>query len=143
MYHFALGLGVIEKRSWNGYIDNWIKQEDMVMGGFFTNVLDFWKHRHDSNFLFMKYEDMKKDPKESIIKFADHLERTLTDEELDQVVHHSEVKNMKKSYENFEKRVQGGVFITKAMGKVPLIRKGQIGDWKNHLLLLKMSSLML
>ncbi|XP_071954184.1 uncharacterized protein [Antedon mediterranea] len=137
LYHAKKGIGMSAlDESWSTFVDEWIKQEDcedkLLMGGFFTHVLEYWKHRHDSNFLYMKYEDMKRDPRGSIVKFADHLQRTLTDEELDKVVHHSEVKNMKKTYDNVEKNVKDGVFLTKAMGKSSFIRKGQIGDWKNH-----------
>ncbi|XP_071954183.1 uncharacterized protein [Antedon mediterranea] len=132
LYHATKGVGMTAHTNWSTFVDEWIKQEDILLGGFFTHVLDYWKHRHDSNFLYMKYEDMKRDPRGSVTKFADHLERCLTDEELDNVVHYSDVKNMKKTYDNVEKNVKDGVFLTKAMGKSSFIRKGQIGDWKNH-----------
>ncbi|XP_033100097.1 sulfotransferase family cytosolic 1B member 1-like [Anneissia japonica] len=128
-YHAMSGLMASD---WNGHADKWIKQDDLIGGGFFTHVLSYWKHRHEPNFLYMKYEDMKKDPRGSIIRFADHLECPLSDEEIDLVVHHSEVKNMKKTYDKVEKKTPDGKFLTKAMGKSPFIRKGQIGDWKNH-----------
>ncbi|XP_071954186.1 sulfotransferase 1B1-like [Antedon mediterranea] len=121
MYHAFKEMGMPDS-DWDGFVNEWTKQDNLLFGGFFTHVLDFWKHRHDSNLLFMKYEDMKKDPRGSIVRFADHLD----------VVHHSEVNNMKKTYDNIEKNIPGGVFLTKILGKAPFIRKGQIGDWKNH-----------
>ncbi|XP_033100090.1 sulfotransferase 1C3-like [Anneissia japonica] len=129
LYH---AMSRLVQSDWNVHAEEWIKQDDLMGGGFFTHILSFWKYRHEPNFLYMKYEDMKKDPRGSIIRFADHLERPLSDEELDRVVHHSELKNMKKTYDNIEKKTPDGKFLTKAMGKSPFIRKGQIGDWKNH-----------
>ncbi|XP_071952598.1 sulfotransferase 1C2-like [Antedon mediterranea] len=132
LYHVKKTIGTPDASSWEAFIGQWIEQKNLEYGGFFPHVLDFWKYRHEPYFLYMKFEDMKKDPRGAIIQFADHLECTLTEEELDRVVYNSDVKNMKKTYEKVEKNIPNGELLTKAMGKAPFIRKGQIGDWKNH-----------
>lgn len=41
---------------------------------FFEHVLGYWKRREESNIMFVKYEDLLKDPVNIIKKIAEFLE---------------------------------------------------------------------
>ena len=77
--------------------------------------------------LFLRYEDMKMDPKEAIRKTANYLGKgDLSDQVIDRIVEATSFDSMKKdksvNYEwvPFDKSLPGH------------IRKGVVGDWKNH-----------
>lgn len=58
----------------------------------------------------------------SVAKF---LGKDLDEEALKKVAESATVKGMKKSYDEMEKNVPGGVFVAKAMGNKPFIHKGK------------------
>ncbi|XP_071800992.1 sulfotransferase 1A1-like isoform X1 [Asterias amurensis] len=114
--------------------------EEIVFGSWFSHVLDFWnKHQHDKNFLFVKYEDMKKDRKGAVIQVADFLGKRLSDEEIDRVTELSSLESMKQRFST--SKPDGSAPSSgkpPATGNKPklgapsIIRKGVVGDWKSY-----------
>ncbi|XP_012385551.1 amine sulfotransferase-like [Dasypus novemcinctus] len=97
----------------------------------FDHIRGWYEHKHDFNIMFMKYEDMKKDLRSSVVKICSFLEKELNEEELDSVVKQATFRNMKSdpqaNYDHIIKeeigtRTNDGFFM----------RKGTIGDWKCH-----------
>jgi hypothetical protein len=84
--------------------------------------------RNDSNFLFLKYEEMKNDLSEVISQVSGFLERPLTDDQMNMLTQHLSFKSMQKNpavnYEDFYESGTGQNFI----------RKGIVGDHKNIML---------
>ncbi|XP_038070205.1 sulfotransferase 1C4-like [Patiria miniata] len=120
------------KDKWNEVFEQYISK-DMLNGNFFDFSLAYWKHRHDDNFLFLKYEDMKRDPRSAVIMIADHIGCVLSDEAIDRVVANSSMDQMKKSYQKADEQNVMPAFD--GQGKENLgkfLRKGTVGDWKNH-----------
>lgn len=95
----------------------------------FEQVKEGWARRNDKNFLFLFYEDTKKDTRASLLKIAKFLEKDLSEEDLQRLEEHFKIENFRKN-----KSVNNDHF--KRMGIVEenkeFIRKGQIGGWKQY-----------
>ncbi|XP_037088862.1 sulfotransferase 1C4-like [Pollicipes pollicipes] len=98
---------------------------------YFPHVLEAWRQRHHPNMLFLFFEDLKKDLRGSIIKVAEFLGKPTTEKQLDQLEQHLHFRNFKDNqwvnWEWLSRTAWGGDPNRKFM------RKGQTGDWKNHL----------
>ncbi|GLV32779.1 Sulfotransferase 2 [Carabus blaptoides fortunei] len=104
-------------------------------GCVWKNYLPFWNKRNEPNVMFIKYEDMKRDQKKMIRKTAEFLEKSVTDEEVDTLAEYLSFKNMKSNPAvNLERVVEtrNDVHFSDELGKT-FIRKGEVGDWKNHM----------
>ncbi|XP_072018878.1 sulfotransferase 1A1-like [Amphiura filiformis] len=112
---------------WDTFIEQYCTDE-MVYSSWFTFNLGFWKkHRHDKNFLFLKFEDMKRDLRGAVVQIADFLGQPLSDEAIDRIVAKSDVDSMKQRF-NTTNDKSGKPKV----GAPSIIRKGIVGDWKNQ-----------
>ncbi|GJZ53249.1 cytosolic sulfotransferase 5-like protein [Tanacetum coccineum] len=109
-------------------------------GPFWDHVLGYWKASKESpkKILFMKYEDMKKDPELEVRKLAAFMEMAFSAEEEEKGVVEAIVKLC--SYENLSslevnKGGGGGQKITAnvTVDNGNFFRKGVVGDWENYL----------
>ena len=58
--------------------------------------MEYWTaFKDDPNVLFLKFEDMKKDPHSSAEKVAKFLGKDVSDEDLEKLLHHTSFKRMK------------------------------------------------
>lgn len=105
------------------------------LGNLWPHYLDFWHKRQEPNILFLRYEDMKRDLKGTLIKLAKFLEKDYTDAEYDQLGEYLSFQSMRKNkacnLEDMLEERHGKGFFQK-VGDY-FIRKGQVGDWKNHM----------
>ncbi|XP_030852265.1 sulfotransferase family cytosolic 1B member 1 [Strongylocentrotus purpuratus] len=99
-------------------------------GSWFEHVKTSWNLRHQENRLFIKYEDMKKDPRNAILTISRFLERPLSDETLEKIVEYSSFKGMKKTYDKVE--AEGKAELVKAVGTHSYMNKGVIASWKKR-----------
>ncbi|XP_032764551.1 bile salt sulfotransferase [Rattus rattus] len=84
--------------------------------------------RECDNFLLLYYEDMKKDTMGAIKKICDFLGKKLEPDELDLVLKYSSFQVMKENdMSNYSLLKKKSIFTG-----IGLMRKGTIGDWKNH-----------
>ncbi|XP_066274136.1 sulfotransferase 6B1-like isoform X2 [Branchiostoma lanceolatum] len=90
----------------------------LVYGDYFDHVLGWWQRKDDPHFLFVKYEDMKKDFPSWVKTIAAFLEKELTDEDLSRVFTNC-------SMESIRKTLAGTI-------RKDVVRKGIVGDWKDH-----------
>jgi len=94
----------------------------LVFGNYWHHLKSGWEKKNHENVKFVWFEDMKKDQKgviEDLIKF---LNLPLSDEKIDALLNHVKFENMKKNKST-------NLFQS---GDKQFIRKGQVGDWKNH-----------
>ncbi|XP_010523502.1 PREDICTED: cytosolic sulfotransferase 11 [Tarenaya hassleriana] len=105
-----------------------------LFGPFWDHALSYWKESLDNPKLvhFMKYEDMINEPRVQIKRLAEFLDRPFTEEEeesglVDEILKLCSLRNLS----NLE---------VNKKGKAPcdidfknFFRKGEVGDWKNHL----------
>ena len=94
-----------------------------ISGSYFDNNTEWWKLRARDNVLILFYEDLVKDPEESVKKVANFLGDTLSDDDLDKVVHNVSFSTMSNNPKlNFQMK-----------DNFTYLRKGVVGDWKNYL----------
>ena len=126
-YHY-LTYKIAENFNWDTFI-SWFLSGEVCFGDYFEHVLSWWEHRNDDNVLFMKYEDMKKDIRYSIIRIASFINRELSEKEIESVIEKSSFLSMKKNPTlNYE-------WVPPKMRHpegTPFLRKGVVGGWKEH-----------
>jgi len=116
----------IPLHEWKGTFDDFFKiftDEKTYTGSYFDNNLEWWNQRNQSNILVIFYEELLLNIYDNVRKIANFLGETLTNEELDQIIHNS----------SFSKMFSNPKINIKFDEDTVFIRKGIIGDWKNHL----------
>jgi len=121
-------------------------------GDYFEHVASWLKQRGKENIYFIYFEDVKRKPKEEILKLGKFLDdavyEKLSNGLIDKVIEASSIKNMKEAYKNFEfdvtdPSITGGIrnFIEANIleqGQTTVsfeghVRKGNVNDWRVHL----------
>ena len=99
----------------------------IIYGNYFDHVLSWWAHRNEENVLFMKYEDMKRDLRSAVSKITKFAGFSLDKETINKVVSKSTFESMKD-----DPLVNYSWSNIYHQDRVPFIRKGEVGDWKNY-----------
>ncbi|XP_071452345.1 luciferin sulfotransferase-like [Hetaerina americana] len=102
---------------------------------YWDHVLTYWKHRYDPNFLFLKYEDMKKDLPAAITEVTSFLQIECLDiEQLSDLCSHLSFEAMKSNvsvnYTFWEKPE-----LISLLGDINgnFMRKGKVGSWREEM----------
>lgn len=104
-------------------------RDEVLYSPYWVNLIEAWNKRHEPNFLFLFYEDLKMDLSGQIEKVATFLGKELTPDQIQALVSHLSFDKFKANPSvNYTELQEAGYF--KKDGS--FIRKGQIGDWKNH-----------
>ncbi|XP_065173883.1 luciferin sulfotransferase-like [Atheta coriaria] len=97
------------------------------------NVHSYWKHRSQPNFLFLRFEDMKRDLRSVVLQTCDFFKKSFPESEIDKLVKYLSFDSMQKNpwvsklpLIEYCKKI--GICINQE-GK--FIRKGAAGDYKN------------
>ncbi|XP_050222940.1 cytosolic sulfotransferase 15-like [Mercurialis annua] len=103
-------------------------------GPFWEQVLSYWKASLEApeKILFLKYEDLKREPVPQVKKLAEFLGKPFSVEEesaVEEIVKLCSLKNMKNLEVNISERFNSRVKYS------DFFRKGEVGDWRNHLTL--------
>lgn len=121
IYDFAEG-------AFDDYFECFITGE-IDFGDYFDNLLSWYERKDDQNILFLVYEEMKAAPRQEIIKIAnflgdEYIERVKDPEIFNKVLYHSSFESMSKNQQRWSSK--------RADNMTPFVRKGRVGDWKNH-----------
>lgn len=128
-YFHKLATMLETPKSFDDFFDKFMRGE--VMGGsWFEHIQSWFPHKDDLNMLFITYEEMIQDLQTAVGRIAEFLGSDLTQDQLDSVVKHSTFKNMKQIPQANYEQVPGDL-LNHQEGR--FMRKGTIGDWKNHL----------
>jgi len=107
---------------------------------FIQHVLGYWKKKNDVKMLFLTYEEMKVDLPKVIERVADFLGKSITAEEVATLADHLSFKNMrsnaavnKEDVVEATRKMQGDIGVKEGKSGGKFMRKGEVGDWKNHL----------
>ncbi|XP_068948355.1 sulfotransferase 1B1-like [Petaurus breviceps papuanus] len=128
-YHFDL-MNKLEPypNSWAEYLEKYMTGK-VSYGSWFTHVKSWWDKKEDYPLLYLFYEDMKKNPKKEIEKVMQFLGKNQDEEVLKKIIHHTSFEMMKNNpllnFTNVSSKMMDHEVSSH-------IRKGIIGDWKNH-----------
>lgn len=147
---------LFEDGTFDQFFDMFIEGK-VDFGDYFDHLLSWYEHRRDSNVLFVTYEDLKKDTRGWVLKVADFLGKEYGDklrqspdifEKIMTAISVDSMKKINAEMNNWGKDLasvpletlpEGMKSLVEAMGslldkpiKGDFVRKGIVGDWKNH-----------
>ena len=128
-YHHARSDGMLGcfNGTWDQYFEAF-KRKQLAWGDYFEVNSSWLKFNQDRpNSLILRYEEMKKDHRNHVIKIAKFLGYDLADSTIDLIVKNSTVEEMAKKFVALEKND-----ATWKSERSHFIRKGQVGDWVNY-----------
>ncbi|XP_076136866.1 sulfotransferase 2B1-like isoform X1 [Alosa pseudoharengus] len=102
-----------------------------VLFGKWTDHVKSWrKNDLGDRILYVTYEEMVKDLRGALTRFSKFLGRELTEQSLEQIVSHCTFNTMKTNDMSNFSLIPQDIMDNK---KSAFLRKGIVGDWKNHL----------
>ncbi|XP_077861411.1 sulfotransferase 1B1-like [Saccoglossus kowalevskii] len=123
----AIILLPLSLRNHDGKYPHGIMTLNFGFGDWFDHVLGWWAHKDEDNILFIKYEDMKKDIRSVLRDISKFLEVDVSEEVLSRIVEYSTFEKMRDN-----QSVKIIPDFTENSQTLKFIRKGVVGDWKNH-----------
>nr|XP_042121922.1 sulfotransferase 1C2 [Peromyscus maniculatus bairdii] len=128
-YHFyRMSKMLPEPGSWDEYFENFINGK-VNWGSWFDHVKGWWEIRDRYQILFLFYEDMKRDPKHEIQKVMQFMGKNLDEAVLDKIIQETSFERMKENPMTNRSTVPKSILDQSIS---PFMRKGTVGDWKNH-----------
>ncbi|KAM3918935.1 sulfotransferase 1 family member D1-like [Leptodactylus fuscus] len=113
---------------WDVFLDNYVKA-NVCYSSWYDNVKGWWEKRHDHKILYIFYEDMKENPKKEIKKILQFLGKEMSEAIVDKIVYLTSFEVMKDNDMANYKTIPTE-FMNQTIS--PFMRKGIVGDWKNH-----------
>uniref|UniRef100_A0A8C6Y322 Sulfotransferase n=1 Tax=Naja naja TaxID=35670 RepID=A0A8C6Y322_NAJNA len=98
--------------TWEEYLKIFMAGK-VAWGSWFNHVKDWWKAKDTYHVLYLFYEDLKKEPKREIQKIAQFIGKQLD-------MHNHMVNRANVPLSVMDQSIS------------PFMRKGTVGDWKNH-----------
>ncbi|XP_050222941.1 cytosolic sulfotransferase 12-like [Mercurialis annua] len=103
-------------------------------GPFWEHVLEYWKASLEApnKVLFLRYEDLKREPVAQVKRLAEFLGKPFSVEEesvVDEIVKLCSLNNLRNLEVNKSKRFNSVVKYS------DFFRRGEVGDWRNHMTL--------
>uniref|UniRef100_A0A1B6MJW5 Sulfotransferase domain-containing protein n=1 Tax=Graphocephala atropunctata TaxID=36148 RepID=A0A1B6MJW5_9HEMI len=133
-YHYCMLLHNLHDCTFEDFCELFLQGRTPV-GPYLEHALGFWQLRDEPNVLFLKYEDMKKDHRAAAFKIAEFLGKELTEEQVTQLMDHASFSKMRENpsvnLEAILEQMHGPGHVVKE--EIKFIRKGQVGDWRNHM----------
>ncbi|CAN1784389.1 Cytosolic sulfotransferase 15 [Linum perenne] len=110
-------------------------------GPFYEHMLEYWKQskRSPDKVMFIKYEDLRRDPKPHVHKLAAFLgrpfgdDREIDDEEVEKVIWRSSFDRLKNLDVNKNDSKSQVTMLAPLLKNSHFFRRGEVGDWRNHL----------
>ncbi|XP_069135436.1 amine sulfotransferase-like [Argopecten irradians] len=121
--------------SWEGFL-RFYAEGKMVYGSWFDTLFAWEKTKttyKGDNLMYLVYEDMKQDLLSDVTKMASFLGVTYDKEFLEEVTDRCTFKTMAKTImEEIKPQEQDFIKRVSEEKKLPIYRKGEVGDWKNY-----------
>ncbi|XP_066270628.1 sulfotransferase 1B1-like [Branchiostoma lanceolatum] len=113
-------MGAKDELRWEDFVQDY-SAGIVPYGDFCDHVSGSWQMRDDPHFLFLKYEDMKKDLLSAVKTIVTFLEVDLDESTVKGIAEASTFNNMKPVLDNSTFPIRRHI-----------ARKGIVGDWKNY-----------
>ncbi|CAG6021617.1 unnamed protein product [Menidia menidia] len=116
-----------EPGDWSSYLQRFMEGK-MVFGSWHDHVKGWWEKKQTrSNILYLFYEDLIEDTEKELNRLCSFLDLAPTTELKNQVREKVLFDNMRK-----DKMANGSADEVFDFKISPFMRKGKVGDWKNH-----------
>ncbi|XP_073326812.1 cytosolic sulfotransferase 1-like [Pagrus major] len=127
-FHFdRMTLTQPDPGDWNTYLHRFMEGK-VLFGSWYDHVNNWWKKKQTySNLHYMFYEDMIEDTGREIDNLCSFLGLSPSAEEKKQIMYGVQFDNMKKN-----DMANYSTFNVMDFKISPFMRKGKVGDWKNH-----------
>ncbi|XP_069100138.1 sulfotransferase 1 family member D1-like [Pleurodeles waltl] len=116
-----------EPGTWPEYLEKFMSG-DVAFGSWYDHVKGWWQKIRDHPILYVFYEDMKEDPRREVLKLLRFLEREVSDEVLEKILHYTSFQEMKSNPMANYRTIPDELMDQNVS---PFMRKGITGDWKN------------
>uniref|UniRef100_A0A674I3N7 Sulfotransferase n=1 Tax=Terrapene triunguis TaxID=2587831 RepID=A0A674I3N7_9SAUR len=128
-YHFhRMNKNMPAPGTWEEFLEKFMAGQ-VLWGCWYDHVKGWWDAKENHCILYLFYEDLKEDPKREIQKVLQFLEKDLENVVLDKIIHHTTFEIMKDNpMANYT--FQPPAVMDHSIS--PFMRKGTVGDWKNH-----------
>ncbi|XP_066558845.1 amine sulfotransferase isoform X2 [Amia ocellicauda] len=127
-YHFHKYIACLEsEENFDTFLDRFL--EGNVFGSsWFDHIKDWYSHKDQFDFLFLTYEEMKKDLRSTIVKISNFVGKKLEDKTIDMIVEKGTFKRMQNNpIANYKSLCK--IHLNSSEGT--FLRKGNVGDWKH------------
>ncbi|KAM4631670.1 sulfotransferase 1C2-like isoform 1-T7 [Discoglossus pictus] len=130
-FHFQrMNKGLPDPGDWGSYFSAFVSGE-VPWGSWFDHVIGWWKAKQHHQILFIFYEDMIQDPRHQIKNVITFLGKDPSEELLEKIYQNTSFQAMK---ENPMANYSTIPTFVMDHSISPFMRKGTVGDWKNHFL---------
>ncbi|KAM9424938.1 sulfotransferase 2B1-like [Pholidichthys leucotaenia] len=128
-HYYGMASYLVGPGTQSEFLDKFL-QGNVMAGSWFDHVKGWLKAEEKEKIMYICYEEMKRDLKDSVGRIAQFLEKPLTAEVVEKIADRCVFKNMKKNnMSNYSAVPQQFMDQTKC----EFLRKGISGDWKNQL----------
>ncbi|XP_042348057.1 cytosolic sulfotransferase 1-like [Plectropomus leopardus] len=127
-FHFEhMSMIFPEPGDWSSYVQRFMEGK-MVYGSWYDHVSGWWEKKQSyPNLHYIFYEDLNEDTGLEIDKLCSFLGLSPSAEEKEAILGRVQFDDMKN-----DKMVNNSMFKVMDFKKSSFIRKGKVGDWKNH-----------
>ncbi|XP_053546628.1 sulfotransferase 2B1 [Bombina bombina] len=130
LFYFAKMLCLYkDPESFQKYLEDFL-EGNVLYSSWFDHVKGWMQLKDDSRFFFITYEELQQDLRGSVLRICKFIGKELNDAAIDSVVENSSFKVMKENkMSNYS--LTPLEYLDHRKGS--FMRKGIVGDWKNHL----------
>ncbi|XP_062996446.1 sulfotransferase 2B1-like isoform X2 [Elgaria multicarinata webbii] len=128
-YHSKFFKGNKDPGTVEEYLEEFLSG-NVTYGSWFDHVKSWLELKGRPNVFFNSYEQMQQDLRGSVEKICRFLGKELNSQQIDSVVENASFQKMEDNSKSNFTTVPDDIFDHK---KGKLMRKGIVGDWKNHL----------